>query len=71
MIIPKEEIAALANLYDRFAHALDPFSEDRDKAEDSFYTRLEYLRCTHASQMNAREFTREAVRQCKLFLKKN
>lgn len=70
-MIPKEEIAALASLYDRFAHALDPFSDDRDQAEDAFYVRLEHLRCTHAPQMNAREFTREAVRQCKLFLKKN
>ena len=37
-MVPAEEIAKLAELYDRFAHALDPFSEDRDKAEDAFYT---------------------------------
>ena len=32
----KEQIAALAKLYDRFAHALDPFSPERDEAERVF-----------------------------------
>ena len=31
--IAGERIAALASRYDRFAHALDPFSEERDQAE--------------------------------------
>jgi hypothetical protein len=70
-MVPAEEIADLAELYDRFAHALDPFSEDRDKAEDAFYLKLEHLRCVYAPRINSRQFTREAVRQCKLFLKKN
>ena len=33
---PKEQIAALASLYDRFAQALDPFSPERDEAERVF-----------------------------------
>jgi hypothetical protein len=33
---PSESIAALAKLYDRFAHALDPFSKQRDEAERVF-----------------------------------
>ena len=70
-MVPAEEIAKLAELYDRFAHALDPFSEDRDKAEDAFYLKLEHLRCLYAPRVDVREFKREAVRQCKLFLKKN
>ena len=70
-MVPAEEIAKLAELYDRFAHALDPFSEDRDKSEDAFYLKLEHLRCLYAPRLDAREFKREAVRQCKLFLKKN
>jgi hypothetical protein len=32
----KDQIAALAKLYDRFAHALDPFSRERDEAERVF-----------------------------------
>lgn len=70
-MIPAEKIAELAALYDRFAHALDPFSDDRDRAEDAFYVTLEHLRCLYAARVDAREFRREAVRQCKLFLKKN
>jgi len=34
--IPAEKIAILARLYDRFAQALDPFTEDRDQAERVF-----------------------------------
>ncbi len=34
--ISKEQIAALAKLYDRFAYALDPFSSERDEAERVF-----------------------------------
>ena len=32
----KEQVAALAGLYDRFAYALDPFSPERDEAERVF-----------------------------------
>jgi hypothetical protein len=35
-IIPAERVALLAQRYDRFAHALDPFSEERDQAERVF-----------------------------------
>jgi hypothetical protein len=34
--ISPEQVAGLARLYDRFAHALDPFSEERDQAEEVF-----------------------------------
>jgi len=70
-MIPTEEIAQLAELYDRFAHALDPFSEDSDQAEDDFYRKLEDLRCLYASGVEPRDFRREAVRQCKSYLRKN
>ena len=65
------EIKALAELYDRFAHALDPYSLDRDRAEDEFYRYLEQLHCRYAPTAPMPEFRREAVRQCKLYLKKN
>ena len=35
-LFAKEQIAALAALYDRFAHALDPFDPARDAAEKVF-----------------------------------
>ena len=34
--VPAEQIAGLARLYDRFAHALDPYSPERDQAEQVF-----------------------------------
>lgn len=70
-MIPPEELKELAELYDKFAHALDPFSEDRDQAEEAFHRKLEHLRCTHAPGIPSRDFRREAVRQCKNFLRKN
>ena len=35
-VIDKEQIKSLAVMYDRFAHALDPFSPQRDEAERVF-----------------------------------
>ena len=34
--VSAERIALLAKLYDRFAHALDPYSPERDRAEQVF-----------------------------------
>ena len=34
--ISAERIALLAKLYDRFTHALDPYSPERDRAEQVF-----------------------------------
>lgn len=70
-MIPPKEVEDLANLYDRFANTLDPFSDDRDRAEENFYKKLTFLHCAHAYNTDFPEFRREAVRQCKLYLKKN
>ena len=70
-MIPEEQLKELALFYDRFAHAIDPFSPERDKAEELFYRRLESLRCQHALGSDYRAFRREAIRQCKLYLAKN
>jgi hypothetical protein len=37
------QIAGLARLYDRFAHALDPFSAERDQAERAFQQEIANL----------------------------
>jgi hypothetical protein len=70
-MIPGSELEILANLYDRFANALDPESADRDKAEELFWKKLGALHCTHAPQSTYDDFRREAVRSCKMFLSKN
>ena len=69
--LSREEIESLSDLYDRFAHALDPFSEERDRAEIEFYRRLEILHAEISPATPFAEFRREAVRACKLFLRRN
>ncbi|MFZ4694574.1 MAG: hypothetical protein ACOYMV_05540 [Verrucomicrobiia bacterium] len=70
-VIPPTDVAELARLYDGFAHALDPFAPERDAAEEAFCRALERLRCTHAPTQPMDVFRREAVRQCRLYLRKN
>ena len=36
----REQIPRLAELYDRFAYALDPFDQGRDSAEQTFNSEL-------------------------------
>ncbi len=69
--LSRDEIEALAKLYDRFAHALDPFDPARDEAEHRFDRKLVDLHLTLAPKTDFREFRREAVRACKSFLRKN
>ena len=38
--ISREQIGALAQLYDRFTHALDPYSPERDQAELVFHQQI-------------------------------
>jgi len=38
--ISREQIASLAQLYDKFAHALDPFTAERDQAERVFHQEI-------------------------------
>jgi hypothetical protein len=69
--LTREQIEELATLYDRFAHALDPFSKEREQAEEQFYKQLERLHSAIAPQTDFADFRREAVRACKMFLKRN
>lgn len=39
----RSEIPRLAPLYDRFAHALDPFDKGRDSAEQTFNSEMRTL----------------------------
>jgi hypothetical protein len=38
--ISKEQFEALVNLYDKFAHSIDPFDRENDAAEKAFETEL-------------------------------
>ncbi len=68
--VSAERIALLAKLYDRFAHALDPYSPERDRAEQVFqqeivdlYDRLQ------GSKPDLHAFKRAVILRCRRHLR--
>ena len=61
-----EQIPALAALYDRFAHALDPFDPARDDAERAFTNAVaDWYDCLPAPKPALRDFRRAVILRCK------
>lgn len=66
---PKEQIAALAGLYDRFAHALDPFSPERDEAEQVFMQEImEWYDLIPSPKPPLHDFRKAVILRCKQHL---
>jgi hypothetical protein len=75
------ELPSLAELYDRFAHALDPFDEARDRAEQQFESTVSswYDRYASGSELNRsnqekskyHDFRKAVIQLCKQYLKAN
>ena len=67
--IAPDQVAALATLYDRFAHALDPFSPERDKAERAF---MQYIAKWYdtfpAPKPSLHEFRKAVIVRCRRHL---
>jgi len=70
-MIDPEEIAKLAELYDRYANALDRKSPDRATARRQFFARLESLYQQEGSELAYEAFRFEAVKRCREYLRKN
>jgi hypothetical protein len=70
-MIPVEQIARLAELYDRFNNALDPFSEECRRAKDELEASISNLHSAHASDVSFSEFRCELIRHCREYLRKN
>ena len=70
-MIPVEQIARLAELYDRYNNALDPFSIKCEEPKRSFQELAESLHVAHASEVNFPEFRYELVHRCREYLRKN
>lgn len=69
-IVPAEVIPQLAVLYDRFANALDPFSEERDQAEMLFDQEVARLYDSLAiPKPDLRTFKRGVILRCRRHLK--
>ncbi len=76
-LVSGDDLARLACLYDRFAHALDPLSEQCAIAEQDFnrdaanaYDLACYLH-PELRKIGFKEFRFELVSRCRQFLKKN
>lgn len=60
-----EQIPRLAELYDRFAYALDPFDQGRDSAEQTFNSELvNWFDDLPEPKPTFREFRRHAITLC-------
>lgn len=70
MIIPVD-VAALAELYDLYANALERNSPGRLQARRQFYARLEMLYEREGRNVSYDAFRFEMVKLCKDYLKKN
>ena len=70
-MIPVEQIARLAELYDRYNNALDPFSIECEGAKRSFQKLAESLHFAHASEVSFPDFRYELVQRCREYLRKN
>jgi hypothetical protein len=70
-MIHPEEIAQLAEFYDRFANALERVSPDRLLARRQFFARLELLYAREGNGVDFDSFRFEMVCHCKEYLRKN
>ena len=70
-MIERDDVASLAELYDRYANAIDRNSPDRLQARRQFFARLESLHQREGEQVDYDVFRFEMVKKCKEFLRKN
>ena len=67
--VPADQIASLAILYDRFAHALDPFSKLSDTSEKQFEQEVAYWYDTIPNpKPTLSEFRKAVIVRCKRHL---
>ena len=70
-MIAREQLAQVAELYDRYQNSLDPHSPDRAEAGRLFKERLATLHATHAADIPFDQFRREIILRCRDFLRKS
>ena len=70
-MIPLDQIARLAEIYDQYNNALDPLSKAAEDAKRKFETFTANLHSAHAPEVEFSEFRYELVRHCREYLRKN
>jgi hypothetical protein len=63
-MIPSEELAELARLFDRFANHLDPLSKDWKARKQEYFDCLYELHQRHGANVPYDHFRSEAQRAC-------
>jgi hypothetical protein len=63
-MIPKEQLAKLAELYDLYQHSLKPLSPQRAVAGRAFRELLLTLHATHAADIAFDTFRRSIIERC-------
>ena len=62
-------IPALAEIYDKFAHSLEPFSDDCDQAEALFVAEIaRWYELLPAPKPSLHEFRKAVIVRCKRYL---
>jgi hypothetical protein len=65
-----EHIPGLAALYDSFAHAIDPFAPERDRAEQAFELEVaSWYDSLNGPKPSLHEFRKGVIDRCKKHLK--
>ncbi len=70
-MIQPADIVALAEMYDRYANAIERLSPDRLLARRQFYARLEMLYERERATVSYEAFRFEMIKRCKEYLRKN
>jgi hypothetical protein len=70
-MIPVEQLAPLAELYDRYNNAFDPLSQDCREAKAEFDQTLASLHAAHAADLKFSDFRIGLIRNCRDYLRKN
>jgi hypothetical protein len=70
--LPENQIPALAELYDKFAQSLDPFSPETERAEAVFNQEIaSWHMVLNPPKPSFHEFRKAIIRRCKLYLRAN
>ena len=70
-MISREQLAALAELYDRYQNSLRPLVPERAEAGRAFKELLDRLYSAHAPDIPFDDFRRETVAHCREYLRNN
>ena len=70
-MISRDQLARLAELYDRYQNSLRPLAPERAEAGRAFKQLLADLHSTHAADLPFDRFRQETVEHCREYLRKN